>query len=91
MSASERILDWFIDNVFGWLLIGGIVILAVIIVIAPIAIYADSQRPEFSLKKDEWTCTQFVERASTTYVQSGNVMVPITSYSKHCTQWSEKP
>jgi len=72
-----------------------ILVLCVLVIVGiPVlcyAVYLDMKSPTFSLDKDEWTCTASVERSSTTYVKSGEVLVPITSNYKHCTQWSEKP
>lgn len=85
------ILEWMIDRIFPWLMILGIIALVVIVALLPFSLYAEYKAEKFSLKKDDWACSASVERASTTYVQSGNVMVPLTTYSKHCTQWTEKP
>ncbi len=91
MNLADRIIDWFMDNVMGWFLIIGIVLIAAFVLILPFALYAEYTAEKFSLKKDEWQCTASVERSSTTYVQSGSVLLPITTYSNHCTQWSAKP
>lgn len=88
---GSNILDWMLDHTVPWLLILGIVILVLMVIVAPFAWYAESKAERFALRKDEWTCTQSHERALTTYVQSGSVMVPLTTYSKECDQWSKKP
>lgn len=95
MSLLENAQEFFFDKVAPVVAMGfiGLATLAFVIGI-PFAVYAfykESQSPTFELRKDEWTCSASVERQSTTYVQSGNVMVPITNYYNHCTQWSELP
>jgi len=91
VTTGERFMDWTFDHIMPWLVGGAIVFLVIFIAAAPFAIYADSKAERFSLKKDEWVCSASVERAETVYVNSGKVGVPVTTYSKHCTQWSEKP
>lgn len=91
MNLGEKFMEWTFDNIFPWLAGSAIVFVVILIVLAPFAIYAEYKAEKFSLRKDEWNCTASVERASTTYVQSGNVLLPITSYNKQCTQWSAKP
>lgn len=83
--------NFFMDKVVPLL---GMSIIAAIVLAVPVigyALYKDSQSPTFALRKDSWACSASVERSTTTYVQSGNVMVPITTYYKHCTQWTELP
>lgn len=83
----DWLMSWFMPLVL-------VLIVLLVILGVPLAIYllyASSQSPTFSLRKDEWACSASVERSSTVYVQSGNVMVPLTTHYKHCTQWSEKP
>lgn len=91
MGLGERVLDWMMEHVVTWLVTLLIVGVVVVLIVAPFAIYADMKAERFSLRKDEWSCSASVERPVTTYIQSGNVMIPITSYTKHCTQWSERP
>jgi len=88
---GERLLDWMLDNVVPWLMSATIGFIVLVIVALPFALYAESQAETFELKKYAWVCSQSVERPTTTYIQTGNIMVPMTTYSKHCTQWSEKP
>lgn len=53
--------------------------------IAPWALLAYQASPDLvTLKKVDWACSASVE--STTYVQSGNVLVPVTS--EDCVQYS---
>ena len=85
------ILEWIFDHIFPWLIIAFVVFLFFAI---PAMIYAwvqDSKSPTFTLRKDEWQCTASRLVPVTTYVQSGKVLIPITSTHKDCTQWSEKP
>lgn len=88
---GERLFDWLLDHVMPWLMSAAIVAVVLFVVALPFLIYADYKAERFALRKDEWLCSASVERPSTTYIQSGSVLVPITTYSKHCTQWTEKP
>lgn len=88
---GNDVMEWLFDHVVPWMMSAAIVVVVLLVILAPFAFYAEYTAEKFSLKKDEWVCSASVERASTTYVQSGNVMVPITTHSKHCTQWTEKP
>lgn len=56
----------------------------------PWAMVSSDQSPDITLKKSEWACTESINRATTTYVRSGNVMVPITSNSQVCDQYSRR-
>lgn len=47
---------------------------------------ADSQREKIELNRDEWVCTDRTQ--STTYVQNGKVMSPITVTT--CAQYTRK-
>ena len=70
-----------------------LIVLAVFIGL-PMMLYAEwqqSKSPTFTLHKNEWACTQMQRVPITTYVTSGKVMVPITTYSDECHQWSKQP
>lgn len=82
--------DFLMDKVMPWF-VGLILVVAVgMVLLIPVALYAEYKAEKFYLRKDQWTCTASRLETSTTYIQSGNVMVPITSTHKHCTQWSER-
>lgn len=69
------------------LLVGAIVFL---ILYAPYYFLMESKRPEFSLKKDDWSCSRVHEYTSTTMVVSGKIMVPQMITHHDCEQWSHK-
>ena len=48
----------------------------------------EAERPTITIKKAEWICTQAVKRSSTTYVQTGQVMNPITTTYDDCVQYT---
>jgi hypothetical protein len=89
-ALGWRIIDWMMENVMSWfflvVLVGAIALLAAV----PYLFWKDSQAERFSLRKDSWECTRSHQESSTTYIQVGNVMVPSTSYSTVCDQWSAK-
>lgn len=54
------------------------------------SVYKQSQSPTFELYKNQWTCSQSHREDTTMYVQSGKVLVPVTSHEKVCDQWTRK-
>ena len=52
--------------------------------------YQQSKSPTFELYKNQWTCSQSHREDTTMYVQTGKVLVPITSHDKVCDQWTRK-
>ena len=58
------------------------------------ASYTDSQRPTFTLKKDDWACTKSHQESITTYINQGDgktiILMPITTYSTVCDTWARK-
>lgn len=60
----------------------------------PMLAYKDwkaSKSPTFTLRKSEWACTNVQTIPVTTYVQTGKVMLPVTTNTKVCHQWSRQP
>lgn len=53
-------------------------------------VYRNYNSPSLSLTKSHWDCSQSVLKSNTTYVMSGNVMVPITTQDLDCVQWTKK-
>ena len=91
---ADFILDAF-DWVMGHLVMPLVLLLVVLFVLAlPVLGYAwwkQSNSPTFTLYKNQWACTNMQRVPITTYVQSGNVMVPVTTYADECHQWSRQP
>lgn len=83
---GERVFDWLLENVILWFLV---LILMALIITVPIVAYEEYTADKFYLRKDRWTCSASIRNPTTTYIQSGNVLVPITTYEIHCTQWTE--
>lgn len=56
--------------------------------------YRESQRPGFTLKKDDWVCAASHEESTTTFVNTGDgktiVLIPITTTSTVCDQWHRR-
>jgi hypothetical protein len=88
---GNDLFEWLFEHVVGWLVSLLLIAFILLLIALPFMIYADSKAERFSLRKDAWECSASVQIPTTTYIQSGNVMVPMTTYSKHCTQWSERP
>lgn len=67
------------------LIIGAICLAVALVAIAMgVTIYQDSKAETFSLKKGAWVCTDERQRP-TTYIKSGNVLIPVTG--SDCYQW----
>ncbi len=83
--------DWFLELVF--LKVFPVLLTAGIIFGVPIgayAIYTYSGKPTFELKKDEWSCTKVHERTTSHMVMVGKVMVPQSTTSNVCVEWSRQ-
>jgi len=57
---------------------------------APWAMWEDSKDTQLHLNKTEWVCMDSHVVPITTYVKSGNVMVPITNYHRVCDEYRRK-
>lgn len=86
----DWLMDFFMDKVMPIFILGIMVFIILGVPVVGYGLYRSSQSPTFSLRKDEWACTRSEPRTTTTYVMSGKVMVPITTTTRHCTQWSEQ-
>lgn len=96
-TQSAHIVDggaswgWFDVSFIEVLIIAAIV---AILGAAGFGIYQDSQRPTFALKKDDWSCTKSHEESTTTYINQGDgktiILIPITTYSTVCDNWSRR-
>lgn len=92
-DLAFEIIEWFMENIFGWL-----VILAVLALVGWLGWYGvhswqhrnDPPPVSVSLPLNEWACTQMHRIPTTIYIKSGDVMVPITTYHKECYQWSKQ-
>jgi hypothetical protein len=87
VNLGMDILDWCFEHIAPWLLL---LFIAVFAIGTPALFYYLLTTEKITLLKAEWECTETVSRPITTYVKSGEVWVPITSYYKHCVQWTEK-
>ena len=77
--------EWLLDNIVPWIVLGT---LGATLALACVALYifaADYNKPTFSLRKDEWTCTSSEKR--TTMVMSGKILIPVTNTV--CLQWTK--
>jgi uncharacterized membrane-anchored protein YhcB (DUF1043 family) len=89
MSLSDRIIDWLVENVLGWVFIILLVGLIIGGIIFAVSAYKQSQSPTFSLYKNEWTCTNKKTETVTTYVKSGDVLIPVVSHVDSCLQYTK--
>lgn len=83
-------IDWLMTSVF----LPFVVILMLGLVVAlPVVLfqsYQDSQRPTFSLTKDDWSCTLISTYTTNQMVLVGKVMIPQLHTHNDCIQWSHK-
>ena len=64
------------------------VLLFLLVVILPFAYLKEQESPILAtLHKGSWVCSQTKEVVSTSFMQSGNVMIPITTTSEGCTAY----
>ena len=56
----------------------------VLLGLGPIAVVHHESGPSFELLRPEWACTATHVETTTTYIQSGNVMVPSTTSHTVC-------
>lgn len=68
------IIDWFEKHILAWIFI---ILIAFVLIIIPLGIYHLATTETFSLTKSEWQCID--ARQNTTYVKSGDVLIPITT------------
>lgn len=87
---GSTILDWLIDNFLPWIVIAALLSAVIGLPVAGYFWWQASQSPTLTLTKSEWACTQSQTVPITTYVQSGTVMIPLTTYTKECHQWSRQ-
>lgn len=84
----NRFVDFLVDAVG----VACLVLVAAFIFIGIPAIgysfWASSRAPTFELRKDQWACTSAHAVTSTIYMEVGKVMVPQTSTTNVCDQWS---
>lgn len=83
-----RILEWIVDHVVPWIGIVVVVGLCLLLVALPVGCVMAAKSPTFSLQKDEWSCVKTHREPTTTYIQSGKVLVPVTSYHDVCDVYS---
>jgi hypothetical protein len=87
--VMERFTDWLAFKVIAPAFC--LLLIFLIFVVLPLGIYASYQNfkaPTFVLKKADWSCSASHHESTTIYVQTGNVMLPQTSESTVCDQWS---
>jgi hypothetical protein len=76
-SRHERVVGWLILLPF-WAIVG----------VGPLELIRYESGPELAtLLRSEWHCSAAHQETSTTYVKSGDVLVPMTSTSNVCDQY----
>jgi hypothetical protein len=71
-----------------WPALWGVLLVSVLIAGLIVGTIVESEQPTITIKKADWNCTQAVKRSSTTYVQTGQVMNPITTTYDDCVQYT---
>ena len=78
----EGVMEWFGEMIPVFLVLGGGFFLFIILPFLFYGLYLESKSPTFTLKKDEWTITHSHTEPVTTYIMSGKVMIPITTWKE---------
>lgn len=81
--TCEGILNWVADRI-AVVIIGGLLLSSLGIGWLIYASWAESRSPVIQLQKTEWECAGTKSEATVVYVQSGKVLVPITTYHDVC-------
>lgn len=84
--------DWIMDHLMLPLITVIGVACVCVIVFLGVLLYRDITTPHdtFTLRTDQWECTQRTSRTWTTLVPVGKVLVPVVNSHRVCTQWSER-
>lgn len=80
---------WEEGGLAGFVITGFTLPIGLALTVLPWTIIEQETGPDLTtLKKGEWVCTAKHTTTSTTYVQSGNVMVPMVSEIDVCDQYT---
>lgn len=80
-------IDKFIDIGMPFIFVGGMLLIVGIVIFFVVVAYISAQSPSFELRKDQWSCTATVVVPTTIYVESGKVLMPVTTTHNECTNW----
>ena len=87
----------FCDNLVDWIgerlsvvFVGFVLFIVGVLALAIYVEFTKAQSPTIALRKTEWECTGTRQESTTTYVQSGKVMVPITTYHDVCVEYTKR-
>lgn len=83
-------IDWVVEAIMRTMVVLFFIFVFVGLPLIGYAFYHDMTSPTFSLKKDSWRCTASHNESSTYFIQAGKVMVPQTTNSTVCDQWSRR-
>jgi hypothetical protein len=79
---------WWMISKRAWALLWAVTFLFLFLLTIGVAGVVETQQPSITIQKADWNCTQAVKRSSTTYVQTGQVMNPITTTYDDCVQYT---
>lgn len=87
--TCDDLFDWVDDRISVVMLV--VILLVIALIVALIwAGMAESRSPVIELKKTEWQCTGTRSEPYTYYINSANVMVPVTSYHDVCVEYTRR-
>lgn len=77
-------------DAIGWVI--GFLTIAVLALVGwmMLAVWVDSQRPTFELKRDDWTCTKNETRSQSLVMLVGKVPMPFLVNSTACVEYRRK-
>lgn len=76
--------------VFKVIPIMAVVITVVVAITLPVILYNEFFGEMIELKKNEWICTESVQSQSTSFIKSGDMLIPLTATQTNCTNWRRK-
>lgn len=80
-------MKWELEDYLIW---GFFALVLGVIAFGAVALYQDSKRPTFELKKGDWICSAQRTEYHTVMIPSGKVLVPIVQTTEVCDQWSRR-
>ena len=88
-ALCDRLIG-YVDDHFSVVIVGGGICSLALVGLVLYGVITKSQSPVIQLTKTEWQCTGTKSESSTVYVQSGKVLVPVTTYHDVCVEYQRR-
>lgn len=83
-------IEWMADKIIGTMAVLGFLLVFIGLPFLGYSMYIKYTSPTFTLDKSDWACSISHEESVTIMIMVGKVLVPQTSHSMVCDQWSKK-